>query len=283
MQVGLEDASCHRQMFSDWRTRLATAGVALPPVGAALWFGAPASSLLFGAAGAISAFEYYRIVFGRVPRDAYHGIAATAALPLLPGLIGGNPAAAAGFWILVAAAIIAWAIQVARGVTAGATERAGHILAGILFAGPGLFALASLREGADGRAWTFAVLLVTWSNDAAAYAIGRAVGRHKLVPALSPGKTWEGVFGGMLGSAAATAVVWAACRPVIPVAELAVLCAGSAVVGPLGDLTKSVVKRAHRAKDSGRLFPGHGGLLDRIDAVLWNSLLMVAARAALGR
>ncbi len=266
----------------EWRTRIATASLALPVVGAALWFGAPASSLLFASAGAMAAVEYYRIVFGRLPRDAYVGVAATAALPLLPGLLGHEGGAAAAFWILAAASVAAWTLQVARGVTAGATERVGHVMAGMLFAGPGLLALALLREGVDGRACTFALLAVTWCNDAAAYAVGHAVGRHKLAPALSPGKTWEGALGGALGSAAATAVVWAALPTGMSVVELAVLCAGSAVVGPLGDLGKSVLKRAHGAKHSGRLFPGHGGLLDRIDAVLWNSLLLVAARAALG-
>jgi len=262
------------------RSRFTTASVLLPFVFVAVWVGAPAWPLLLAVAGLVCAIEYYRIVFGTMPREAWAALAAAAILPLLPDAVP-DLAAGAAFWIVVAAALGAWLLRLWRGSTSGATQVIGEILGGLLFSGPGLFALAWIRSGADGRSWIFALLLVTWSNDACAYAIGRALGRHRLAPTVSPGKTWEGLGGGFLGSLAATLVVWLTMLPHLSPLELAVLGIGTALVGPLGDLAKSMVKRAHGVKDSGRLLPGHGGLLDRIDALLWNSLLVAALRTGL--
>lgn len=267
---------------AELRKRFATGALALPVLAAVIWVGAPAWPLLLAAAGALAALEYYRIAFrARLPREAAAGIAACALLPLLPDLLP-RDAAGAAFWVVTAAALGAWLLRLASGTTAGATAAVGEVVGGLLFAGPGLFALAWLRTGDDGRGWIAALLLVTWANDALAYGAGRAFGRHPLAPVVSPGKTWEGLAGGTLGSLAAAALVAAWLLPALPVAGLAVLALGSALVGPLGDLAKSMVKRAHGVKHSGRLLPGHGGLLDRIDSLLWNAILLAGLRAALG-
>ncbi|HEU5056106.1 MAG TPA: phosphatidate cytidylyltransferase [Kofleriaceae bacterium] len=258
--------------------RFATAVLLLPPLALAVWYGAPVWPLLLAAAGVVATKEYYQIVFTRLPAEAWPGIAAAFLLPLLP-YAAADHAAGAAFWILTCAAVAAWLVRLWRGSPAGATATVGHVLAGLLFSGPGLFALASIRSGADGREWTLALLLVTWANDGCAYGVGRALGRHRLAPVVSPGKTWEGFAGGALGSLAATLAVWAWLLPSASPLDLSVLAIGTALVGPLGDLAKSMVKRAHGVKDSGRLLPGHGGLLDRIDALLWNGLVIAALRA----
>lgn len=261
------------------RRRLATAVVLLPPVGAAIWWGPPAWPLLLAIAGAVAAGEYYRMTLTRLSGEAWVGIAAGFLLPLLPDLMGDRALAAAA-WIVAATAVATWLVRLGRGASPGATQVVDHVLGGLLFSGPGLFALAWIRSGADGRAWVLALLLVTWTNDACAYAIGRALGRHHVAPGVSPGKTWEGLAGGLAGSLAAAAAAGILLLPSASSGELAIVAVGSAVVGPLGDFTKSMVKRAHGVKDSGHLLPGHGGLLDRIDALLWNSLLVAALRAA---
>jgi phosphatidate cytidylyltransferase len=127
---------------------------------------------------------------------------------------------------------------------------------------------------------------LVWIADTAAYLTGRAIGRHKLAPVISPGKTWEGVGGGIV-AVAVYAIIWAVFDPGIAarvqgaawlpyLAGAVLLCAASVV----GDLLESVAKRRAGAKDSGTLLPGHGGVLDRIDsatATLPVALLLMQA------
>ena len=129
-----------------------------------------------------------------------------------------------------------------------------------------------LRNLPDGLAWVLAALLVTWACDSGAYFLGRTVGRHKLCPRLSPGKTWEGIVGGVAGGLVAGAVAgWLAMRflGVIGVAHGLVLGLLVAIVSPFGDLVISMMKREVGVKDSGTLIPGHGGILDRTDSLLF--------------
>ncbi len=124
---------------------------------------------------------------------------------------------------------------------------------------------------APGAAWVFVVLLMTWLQDIAAYVVGRLVGRHKMFPSLSPGKTWEGAVGGFLASVAV--VLLAVPLFGLPMGYLhaALLGAAGGVAGPLGDLSESFLKRQIGVKDMSNLMPGHGGLLDRIDSMLFTA------------
>lgn len=120
-----------------------------------------------------------------------------------------------------------------------------------------------LRQAPAGRAWTVAALISVWSADTCAYLVGRSVGRHRLAPSISPGKTVEGTLGGM----AATALLNAALAPHLGLAHPEGLLLGlaGAAAAAVGDLVESSAKRRAGVKDSGRLLPGHGGILDRID------------------
>lgn len=149
----------------------------------------------------------------------------------------------------------------------------GLTLAGALYTG-GLLGYAPLlsagRAGGDGDSgtyWLLAVLLGTAANDTGAYFVGSAIGRHKLAPHISPGKTWEGLAGGAAGAVIAALLLsgplgltWVAG------ALLGLLVCAAAVTG---DLCESLLKRAAGVKDSGRLIPGHGGILDRLDSILF--------------
>ncbi|MFZ4628850.1 MAG: phosphatidate cytidylyltransferase, partial [Blastocatellia bacterium] len=109
------------------------------------------------------------------------------------------------------------------------------------------------------------------AGDTGAYYTGRTLGRHKLAPRISPGKTWEGVAGGLLGNLVAVVVSRGTFFPELPLWEalpLALLMGG---LGVTGDLCESMIKRGARAKDAGGLLPGHGGLLDRFDSLLFNA------------
>jgi phosphatidate cytidylyltransferase len=119
-----------------------------------------------------------------------------------------------------------------------------------------------------GTRWLVLAFLVTWINDSAAYFVGKAIGRHPCCPYLSPKKTWEGTIGGWLGGVAATMLLgyWLVD---LPWAYGLALGALVATVAPLGDLAKSMVKRQMAVKDFSGLIPGHGGMFDRIDSLLF--------------
>ncbi len=122
----------------------------------------------------------------------------------------------------------------------------------------------------EGRKWIFLTLLAVMANDSAAFFVGSAWGRRRLYPAISPKKSWEGLAGGIAGSLAAVflakAVFFSALEPVDCLALGLML----GVLGPLGDLFESMIKRSYGVKDSGSVFPGHGGLLDRLDSLLFS-------------
>ena len=151
-------------------------------------------------------------------------------------------------------------------------------LCGLLVIVPLFVALILLlREGLEYLIFT---LLIVWVADGGAYFAGKAFGRVKLAPAISPGKTWEGVVGGfVLVAVLATATaVWQD----IGIAVLVPFCLAVAAVSIVGDLTVSMFKRTAGVKDSGTLFPGHGGVLDRVDSVAAASPLFVLGMNWLG-
>jgi phosphatidate cytidylyltransferase len=119
-----------------------------------------------------------------------------------------------------------------------------------------------------GTRWLVMVFLVTWINDSAAYFVGKAVGRHPCCPYLSPKKTWEGTIGGWIGGVAATVLLglWLVDLPWFHGLALGLLVA---TLAPFGDLAKSMVKRQMGVKDFSSLIPGHGGMFDRIDSLLF--------------
>ena len=121
-----------------------------------------------------------------------------------------------------------------------------------------------------GRANVLFLVLTVWASDVGAYMAGRLIGGPRLAPRLSPGKTWAGAAGGLAAAAAIGTLVALACTGANPAAlgRAAALGAAASVLGQAGDLAESCAKRCFGVKDSGRLIPGHGGLLDRLDAVL---------------
>lgn len=140
---------------------------------------------------------------------------------------------------------------------------------GVVYVPLPLSALVLLYSSDNGAAWIFLVLAVVFSGDTAAFYVGRTWGRRKLCPAVSPGKTIEGAVGGVAGSVVAGSIVKLLALPELPWQEAVLLFVAAAVLGQAGDLFESILKRTSGVKDSGRLLPGHGGFLDRIDALLF--------------
>ncbi|MGD9076867.1 MAG: phosphatidate cytidylyltransferase [Desulfobacteraceae bacterium] len=122
----------------------------------------------------------------------------------------------------------------------------------------------------NGKLWIFFLLVVSFVNDTGAFYFGRLFGKHKLYEAISPGKTWEGAVGGLLCSVIA-ALWFLQILRLHPINMMIVaLIVSLSIAGQIGDLAESMLKRNHGVKDSGRILPGHGGLLDRIDGLLFS-------------
>jgi phosphatidate cytidylyltransferase len=173
--------------------------------------------------------------------------------------------------VLLAAVVAGGAVTLAAGPPdAGTLTRAAVVALAPLYIGLPLGALAAIRV-IDGPGPLLLLLAIVAASDSAQYYTGRAVGRRKLSPAVSPAKTVEGAIGGLLAAAIAAAAVGpmlVAPRLLAP-ATAAVLGAGLAVTGITGDLFESLLKRGAGVKDSSHLIPGHGGVLDRIDSYLF--------------
>jgi phosphatidate cytidylyltransferase len=250
--------------------RIATAVVLLPLVLALLGLGGWWCAALVAFAAGACALEYERITVRGVGPAQLLAVAGAAAMPLAAAWRPGS-FAAMGFWILGGVCFGAWVEALLGPPRAEGPSRAAHAVTGCLYGGLGLAPVAALRMRSDGLQWVIAALVITWANDTCAYFAGRLLGRHKMAPAISPNKTWEGFAGGLVGSVVGMFIARAVAFPALTPVDCWALGLAGGVLGPLGDLCESQLKRAFQVKDSGRIIPGHGGLLDRVDALLFNA------------
>jgi phosphatidate cytidylyltransferase len=152
-----------------------------------------------------------------------------------------------------------------------ATADAGLMLLGALHVPLLLATVVLLKRFEHGSAWVILTLTVSWLSDTGAYFVGRTMGRHKLYPTVSPGKSVEGALGGVAAAVGAAVVAKVWYLPLLGWIDAVLIGIIGSVLGQLGDLVESMIKRGYGVKDSGRILPGHGGLLDRIDALLFVS------------
>lgn len=142
----------------------------------------------------------------------------------------------------------------------------GKDVLGYIYISIGLASLYLLREKA-GFEWILLVLIATWSNDTFAYFAGRLFGKHKMAPKISAKKTWEGFAGGAIGTVLMPFFLRSFLGE-LSINDILWVCTPCIILAPMGDLVESKIKRLYSVKDSGNLLPGHGGFLDRIDALL---------------
>jgi phosphatidate cytidylyltransferase len=156
-------------------------------------------------------------------------------------------------------------------VRPSATASFGVTFLGVVWVGAGLGFLLLVRDIPDHGFWAvMAVLFTVFAADTGAFFVGRSIGRHKMAPAISPGKSWEGFVGGTVAAMITTFLILYQDRDqFLAIPELLGLGAAIALASVFGDLFESAVKRDLGVKDSGRLLGGHGGVLDRLDALLW--------------
>lgn len=252
--------------------RVASGAVLLP---LAVWLtvlGGLPFALLAGLAAALAAAELV-LMFGGMGVAGAYGVAVASLFPVAALLGSGQslfpPWGAAG---LAAATVVLLVLSLFRRAPLESVPRQVAVVTfAWVYCGLLLATAVGLRER-FGAGWVILAYVVTWANDTFAYFAGHAFGRHKLLERVSPKKTWEGFAGGaagsLLGALATRALLPDLGAALGPWGAVAV-AAGGAVLGPLGDLAESMVKRGAGVKDSGTLIPGHGGLLDRIDALLF--------------
>ena len=286
-----------RQLASRVASGVAVAAVAI----AAIWFGPPWLTLLGLLGGGIALFETYRLTpdgVGRMPLAM--GVVAVVVLLLAAESAYGTTdylvasGAALAVWALAATLWFIAAYDGDRPVAAFLLLLLGPVYAGFMLGhGLALYDIGATIEpvhadtllgrhldiydigatiegnGIIGRNWLLFTLAGTSASDTGAYAAGRLIGRHRMAPGISPNKTWEGAAGGFIVSVAAMLAVGGLLGLGVGLREYAIVAVVVAIVGQAGDLVESSLKRAANVKDSGSIMPGHGGLLDRIDSILF--------------
>jgi phosphatidate cytidylyltransferase len=267
-----------REQNRNLAVRVVTALVLFPFAVWMTWLGDQYFAVVVAAAAALSAGELVWMFEKRLSPTGWIGVIGAAAFPIASWLWndGGEPLQN---WtgVVGAGAVVALlaAAMLQRGELAQAPRSAA--LAALAWGYAGLLpaAVVALRERA-GWPWVVLLFVVTWANDTFAYFTGRFLGKRPLAPRISPRKTWEGFWGGAAGSILGALAVKALFLPDLSIPAAILVGSGAAVLGPLGDLCESMLKRAAGVKDSGMVIPGHGGLLDRIDAVLFVAPWVVA-------
>ena len=245
-------------------SRIAIALILLPVVLGVVWLG---GWWLFGLAlvgGLLALHELYAMA--RSLRPIVLGGYAGLILTLIGAQLGGTAWVLAGILSTVVAALLVFFVSSARQNAVGGFALT---LLGVVWVGGGLSYLMLVRDVPEnGRLLIFTVLLTVFADDTAAFFVGRTIGRHRLAPAISPGKSVEGFIGGTIAGVAVTFFALYE-QDVVSTGESLILGLVIAVAATLGDLFESAVKRDLGVKDSGTLLGGHGGVLDRVDSLLW--------------
>ena len=258
------------------KQRVLTTVVGIPIVVATIWFGKPWFTILVAFAGLLGIYEFYCMVFPhRISFLQVFGAIWTLLLIINPHF--GSPLLTQA--LLALAVIVPLVSFLFRKQKEGSFISWAWTIAGILYIGWLLSHLVGMRyidQNRDwiGRDWVFLTLFANFACDTTAYFIGMAFGKHQMAPSISPKKTWEGAIGGFLAAIVASLVLYPFLKlsaGYVPVAIAGMLVG---IFGQLGDLTESLLKRNMGVKDAGKLLPGHGGILDRLDSIAFVSAVI---------
>ena len=257
-------------------SRIATAAIGLPLLALIVWVGAPWFSALVAVAAAIAAYELCSIA-----TRAGHRPWTLIAIILAIGLVAVSHTLAdesVGKSRLLPVVALAGGAGLASLMwprrPRSNIARVMVTIGAVLYAGGLLFHAPLLRELDQGRDWVMLLFVVTFASDTGAYLVGSSFGHRALMPSVSPSKTWEGAMGGLAGGVGAAVACVYLLDLDAGLGESLLLGALLGVAGQLGDLAVSRLKRIADVKDSGRFVPGHGGLLDRLDSIVFNLVVL---------
>ena len=258
--------------MSNLLLRFLTAVVAIPLLIAAIQWQNPIGVWLWVLFAQIAGLRAWMNM--TMPREPVFDRGFGVVLGVLYGtLISYQPtgqAALFGLWAVTIASFLFFLFR--HGVIETVATRVAALLTGIFYAGVLITPLALLKRRDDGAGWIYICLTSAWLSDTGAYFFGRFIGKHipaKLWEAISPKKTWIGGFGGLLFSGIALTIAKLWYLPKLEWIDVACIAIPANILGQLGDLCESLIKRSVGVKDSGVLLPGHGGMLDRIDALIF--------------
>lgn len=260
------------------RTRVIVAAILLPIGLALIYIGGWAFSGFVTIIVGLAAWEYGRIFRGSELQPSLVIAVAGAAGLALGRAWNGFDSAPILFSAILITAMIYHMVTYERGRDQAGTDFAITISAAFYIGWLGAY-LISIRSLPEGFWWLLLVLPIVWLADSGAYFIGRAFGKRKLSPRLSPKKTWEGYLGGVVfGTLGAVGLaylwqIWAGSEFSITYLQAGMLGLLLSTITTLGDLGESMIKRQSGVKDSSNLIPGHGGVFDRIDSWLWAALI----------
>jgi phosphatidate cytidylyltransferase len=249
------------------KARIGTAAVGVPLLAALVAWGAPwLFSIVFFLLTVAALREYFVMICPGYPGQQAGGILFGSAIGITVMIV---PASSIAVWLSILLIILFAGALGSGGSFGDRLNRLGWTLLGGFYIGFLVPQLALLFELKEGRAWVAFVFLVVMAGDTSAYFIGRRFGTRKLAPDLSPGKTVEGSIAYVIGSILIGML--AAVLLALPAAlfEVAILALIMSLLGQIGDLFESLIKRAFAVKDSGELLPGHGGVLDRLDSLIF--------------
>jgi phosphatidate cytidylyltransferase len=262
--------------WSNLRSRVASATVLVPTVVAAVWFGDIWYLGLILVGVALLAREWAEMSAKRSALGVALAIGAAVAISVIVAFRGHYYIT----WPVVAVGAVAAALM-AR----GAVERRADAAYGVIYIAPAVIAMIWLRRMEAGLSWTLLMFTVTWFADIFAFAVGSILKGPKLWPRFSPNKTWSGFFGGLVAAALGAIGIVALSHVLPALPDLHLAWPVAAVIGFLGglatmagDLWESILKRRFGVKDSGDLIPGHGGILDRVDGLMFAVIVVAAAR-----
>ena len=271
-------AAARAKKWGDLRKRALSAMVLGPAALACIWLGAEAFTGMLAVGVALLAWEWVHMCGRRV--RVLPGMAVPLAVFAAGALAVGDQVRLALVVLLAGFVITWWFAQ----HMAELTQSAGRLAIGVLYIGLAGIALIELRHDTEaGRANVLFLFLIVWASDIGAYMAGRLIGGPKLWPAISPNKTWSGAAGGLLSAVlVGLACAWSFSPQArfLPIVATAVLLG---VASQIGDLLESAIKRQFNVKDSSKLIPGHGGLLDRLDGVLATAPVAALLSFALGQ
>jgi phosphatidate cytidylyltransferase len=255
---------------SNLAVRFATAAVGGPTILAILYLGEPWWWLAFIAvAAAIGAYELFGMF---VPEDTASKVIGVLLTEAVLGILWrfGLDARVLLTMLIVLPTIAMVIVLVRLGDMKTAALRVAAFVFGPLYLGGGLGAIVLERRdgGSDGPAFVVLALMLSWLSDTGAYFAGRFLGKHKLYEAVSPKKTVEGAIGGLFGAVVGALLAHFFFLKSLPLVDALILAIVGGGLGQAGDLGESLMKRSVGVKDSGGIVPGHGGILDRVDALL---------------
>jgi len=243
----------------------------IPLLTAIVWFGDPWFTILVAIWGLLAVFEFYKMVAAsKVPPLTYFGLIWTLLFILSPHFDYDTLTPL----LLTSAVILPLIWLLVRPQKEGAFAGWAWTMAGILYVGWLLSYLVALRGLDAGRDWVFFALFTTFASDTTAFFTGRAWGRHRLAPNVSPGKTWEGAIAGVFGAIVVSLVLVMLLSLPLNYWQAVLLGLVVSIFGQLGDLVESLFKRNMGVKESGKSMPGHGGFLDRMDSVAFAGVVV---------